>query len=132
MSYLFLLFVLTPVVELYLLIKVGSYIGALNTILIVIFTGIAGAYLARSQGIRILNKINDDLSSGLIPAESLIDGLFVLIGGILLITPGIITDIIGFLLVIPATRAILKRYLKAKFKEMAQNRTVINVRYFNS
>ncbi|MCK4463054.1 MAG: FxsA family protein, partial [Candidatus Omnitrophica bacterium] len=81
MQYIILAFVITPVVELYLLIKIGVLIGAFNTIMLVVLTGIAGALLARSQGLAVLNKINSDLESGSMPAESLIDGLFILVGG---------------------------------------------------
>ena len=130
MQYLILIFVITPLIELYLLIKIGSLIGAFNTIMLVVLTGIMGAILARSQGLAILSRINSDLEAGIMPGEPLIDGLFVLVGGLLLITPGIITDIIGFVFVIPYTREIVKKYIKNKLKYMARNRTVINIRYF--
>jgi len=129
MQYLILIFVAIPVVELYLLIKIGTFIGAFNTIMLIALTGIAGAFLARSQGLLILNKINSDLESGVMPGDSLIDGLFVLVGGLLLITPGVITDIIGFIFVVPGTRAILKKYIKNKLASMARTRTVIRMRY---
>ncbi len=131
MQYLILAFVITPIVELYLLIKIGVLIGAFNTIMLVALTGIAGALLARSQGLAILNKINSDLESGSMPAESLIDGLLVLVGGLLLITPGIITDIIGFIFVIPHTRGMVKKYIKNKLRTMARDRTGIHIRYFH-
>ncbi len=131
MQYLILAFVITPIVELYLLIKIGGLIGAFNTIMLVVLTGIAGALLARSQGLAVLNKINSDLESGSMPAEALIDGLFILVGGLLLITPGIITDIIGFIFVIPHTRAMVKKYIKNKLKTMARDRNSINIRYFS-
>ena len=130
MQYLILAFIITPIVELYLLIKIGVLIGAFNTIMLVVLTGIAGALLARSQGLAVLNKINSDLESGIMPAESLIDGLFILIGGLLLITPGIITDVIGFIFVIPYTREVVKKYIKNKLKTMARDRNIINIRYF--
>ena len=76
MHYLILIFVITPLVELYLLLRIGTLIGAFNTIMLVVLTGIMGAFLARSQGLAILNKINNDLEAGIVPAESLIDGLF--------------------------------------------------------
>ena len=94
-------------------------------------TGIVGAFLARSQGLAIFNRINRDLQVGIVPAESLIDGLFVLVGGLLLITPGVITDVIGFILVIPSTRGIVKTYIKSKLKSMARDKTTINLKYFS-
>ncbi len=131
MQYLILAFVITPIIELYLLIKIGSLIGAFNTIMLVVLTGIAGALLARSQGLAVLNKINSDLESGSMPAEALIYGLFILVGGLLLITPGIITDIIGFIFVIPHTREVVKKYIKNKLRTMARDRNSINIRYFS-
>lgn len=131
MQYLILAFVATPIIELYLLIKIGSMIGAFNTIMLVVLTGIAGALLARSQGLAVLNKINSDLESGSMPAEALIDGLFILVGGLLLITPGIITDIIGFIFVIPHTREVVKKYIKNKLKTMARDKNSINIKYFS-
>jgi len=122
------MFVAMPIIELYLLIKIGAYIGALNTIMIVVLTGVVGAILARSQGLTILNNINNELQAGIMPGESLIDGLFVLVGGLLLITPGVITDIIGFIFVIPATRAIVKEYIKGKLESMARTKTIIRIR----
>lgn len=131
MRYLILAFIITPIVELYLLIKIGTLLGAFNTIMLVVLTGIAGALLARSQGLAVLNKINSDLESGSMPAESLIDGLFILTGGLLLITPGIITDVIGFIFVIPHTREVVKKYIKNKLRTMARDRNIINIRYFS-
>jgi len=130
MQYLIILFVITPILELYLLIKIGSIIGAFNTIMIVLITGVMGAMLARSQGLTILNKINSNLHEGIVPAEPLVDGLFVLVGGLLLITPGMITDIIGFAFVMPYTRGLVKSYFKNKLSSMARDRNAIDIRYF--
>ncbi len=110
------LFTLLPLLELGLLIKVGEHIGALNTIAIVLLTGIAGASLARTQGFHIINRIRDELSQGHVPTESLLDGVLVLAGGLLLLTPGLVTDTFGFLILIPFTRAVLKNYLRRYFK----------------
>jgi len=90
------LFVLVPIIELCILLEIGKNIGIFFTITLVIFTGIIGAYLVKNQGCQ--------MNSGMIPTDSLIEGLLVLIGGIFLITPGLMTDIIGFLLVIPPSR----------------------------
>ncbi|MDT8272216.1 MAG: FxsA family protein [Desulfomonilia bacterium] len=108
---LFLLFTLIPIVEIYLLIRVGEHIGAGNTIALVIITGITGAYLARVQGLQILSRIRRNLDAGIMPSGELIDALLVLVAGIVLITPGFMTDCIGFLLLIPPTRLLLKREL---------------------
>lgn len=118
---LLMLFIIVPVVELYILIEVGKKIGSLTTIGIIILTGILGAYLVKSQGFMILKKIQNDLNEGILPGNSLIQGAIILAGGILLLTPGFITDIIGFIFLIPASRRVVKKYLlkwlKGKIKK---------------
>jgi len=118
---LLILFVIVPVTELYILIEVGKKIGSLTTIGIIIFTGILGAYLVKNQGFVILNKIQNDLNEGIMPGDSLIQGAIILVGGILLLTPGFVTDCIGFIFLIPVSRKVVKKYLlkwlKGKIKE---------------
>lgn len=118
-----LLFTIIPLVELYLLIQIGKYLGALPTIMMVFITGIAGGLLARSQGLSIYRNIRRDLQSGIIPTEDLLDGLFILIAGALLIAPGLITDIAGLLIMIPAFRRWLKKQLAKKFHQWFKTRT---------
>ncbi|MCY4442050.1 MAG: FxsA family protein, partial [Deltaproteobacteria bacterium] len=89
---LLLLFTVVPLVELYLLIEVGSVIGGLNTILLVLGTGALGAFLARLEGLRTLGQIQRNLNQGIVPAEEMVDGVIILVAGLLLITPGILTD----------------------------------------
>ena len=103
---LLLLFTIIPIVEIYLLIKIGGIIGALNTVLIIIFTAVIGAYLAKTQGFIVIHKINQTLNEGHLPAQELLDGLFVLLGGFTLLTPGFITDFIGLSMLFPVTRII--------------------------
>ena len=110
-SKLLILFIVVPVAELYVLIEVGKKIGSLTTIGIIIFTGILGAYLVKNQGFLILKKIQNDLNDGIMPGDSLIQGAIILVGGILLLTPGFITDTVGFIFLIPASRNVLKKYL---------------------
>lgn len=114
---LILLFTVIPIVELFLLFQIAEITSGLTTVLLVIFTGVVGAYLAKSEGRIIIMRIRTDLNRGQMPANELINGLCVLVGGALLLTPGIITDIVGFSLVIPLTRKIFKRYIKDKFSE---------------
>ena len=109
---LFLLFTLVPAMELYLIIKVGSVIGAFNTIMIIILTGILGAYYARQQGFRVLSNIQWKMRQGSLPGDDLINGAMLLLGGALLITPGFITDFSGFALIFPPTREVIKRSVK--------------------
>ncbi|MBN1760373.1 MAG: FxsA family protein [Chitinispirillaceae bacterium] len=110
-----LLFTLLPLAELFILLKVGAAIGLLNTIILVIGTATLGAYLAKRQGLETLNRIRQQLENGALPAEELIDGLLILIAAVVLITPGLLTDTFGFLLLIPQTRRWLKRYVKELF-----------------
>jgi UPF0716 protein FxsA len=113
-----LLFTIVPLVELYILIKIGSHVGGLNTILLVVVTAMLGAWLARLQGLRTLQQIQVSLSQGQIPAEELIDGLLILIGGILLVTPGVLTDLFALVLLFPITRTYFKRWLRRRFDRM--------------
>lgn len=118
MIYLLALFIGVPLLELALLIRIGSAIGTVNTLLIVVGTGIAGAAFARSQGFAILQRIQRDLEAGHLPADDLVNGACVLAGGLLLLTPGLLTDTVGFALLIPPTRELLKgvakRYIQGK------------------
>lgn len=114
---LLLLFSIVPLVELALLIKMGSVVGVLPTVLLVCVTGITGAYLAKSQGFKLFRQVSESLEQGQIPADHLIEGLLILIGGVLLLTPGLITDISGFVLLIPFTRRLIARWGKHKFKQ---------------
>ncbi len=101
---LLLLFLIIPVIEIYLLIQVGSAIGAFTTILLIIATAVIGAYLLRLQGISTLNRVQSSLQRHEVPAIEILEGLTLLISGALLLTPGFFTDSIGFLALIPAVR----------------------------
>jgi len=108
---LMLLFVLTPLVELAILVYLGIIIGALYTILIVVATGVVGAVMARHQGLTTLSRIRSNIERGIIPSSELFHGALILVGGLLLLTPGIITDIVGFMVLVPQTRRIIGRWL---------------------
>ena len=112
---LFLAFTLIPAAEIYVFIKIGGFIGALNTVLVIIITGVLGAYLARLQGMHTLYKIQTNLHQGIMPTEELIDALIILSAGITLLTPGFLTDIAGLMLLVPRIRFYVKRWLKKKF-----------------
>ncbi len=114
---LLLLFTLVPLIELALLIEIGQEIGLWNTIAIVVLTGFVGAALARSEGFGIISRIQNELASGQLPGDSLIDGALVLAGALLLLTPGLITDAFGFALLLPFSRAFVKIYLKKYFRQ---------------
>jgi UPF0716 protein FxsA len=127
---LFLCFTLIPVIELYLLIQVGTVIGGLNTVALVILTGFAGAWLARMEGMNTMLKVRQNLNQGLMPAEELMDALIILIAGLVLITPGLLTDAMGLMLLWPVTRNRFKRFLRKKFDEM-NARGDINITRFH-
>ncbi|UZP67768.1 FxsA family protein [Desulfovibrio mangrovi] len=114
---LFLLFTLIPIMELYTLVEVGSVIGVGSTILVVILTGIAGAWLARMEGFNTMMKVRESLAQGKVPADEMVEGLLILVAGILLLTPGFITDCMGILMLAPFTRKPLARVLRKQFNE---------------
>ncbi|MBU1194906.1 MAG: FxsA family protein [Proteobacteria bacterium] len=126
---LFLCFTLIPVIELYLLIKTGIVIGGFNTILLVIFTGFAGAWLARMEGINTMMKLRTNLQNGLMPAEELLDAAIIFLAGAVLITPGLLTDCFGLLLLWPVTRNKFKQMLRKKFDEMIQQGNINITRF---
>jgi UPF0716 protein FxsA len=112
---LLLLFTIVPLVELFLLVKLGTVVGVGPTIALVLFTGILGAWLARQQGLEVLRRVNEDLSQGRMPTEALMDGVLILIAGAVLLTPGLLTDALGFVLLIPRTRAEVRKIVAARF-----------------
>ena len=125
---LFLAFTLVPMLELYLLIELGTLIGALNTLALVILTGFAGAYLARIQGMQTMLRVRSQLQQGITPAEDLVDAVIIFVAGIVLLTPGLLTDTAGLLLLFPTTRFYFKRWLRRKFDQWIQ-KTNVTVRH---
>lgn len=121
---LFLAFTITPFVEIYLLIKIGSYLGAFNTVVIVILTAFLGALLARYQGFQTMLRVRESLERGEMPAEHLLDALLILLAGIVLLTPGFLTDLAGLMILVPATRLRFKRWLRKKFDEWTKQKRI--------
>lgn len=114
---LLLLFVAVPLIELFLLLVVSYYLlGPLSTIALVLGTGIAGAWLARWQGTQALRRIRKDLAAGKMPTDSGVDAVLIFLAGAFLMTPGILTDLTGFALLVPAGRRLVKHYLTRWFK----------------
>ncbi len=109
MGRLLLLFVVLPAVELALLIQLGSRIGTVATLMLIVVTGLVGASLARQQGLGVLRTLQEESAAGRLPAGSLVDGVLILIAAALLVTPGVLTDAFGFLCLVPAFRRQLKR-----------------------
>ncbi|GAB3093146.1 FxsA family protein [Aestuariicella hydrocarbonica] len=104
---LLLLFVIVPVVEMWVLIQVGSKIGALTTIALVLLTAMIGLALLRKQGVSTLARANQRMQAGEMPAKEMVEGLFLAVGGALLLTPGFVTDLIGFSCLIPGLRSLV-------------------------
>ncbi len=109
-SILLAIFLLVPLVEIYLLIKIGSVIGAPWTVFLVVFTAVLGAFLVRSQGFSTLRRIQTNLAAGDLPALELLEGVFLLVAGALLLTPGFFTDAVGFACLTPPLRRAIIRY----------------------
>ena len=114
---LILLFTAVPLIELFILVKLGTVMGVWPTVGLVVLTGVIGAYLVRLQGIKVATRIKEKIESGRMPTEELWNGAFLLVAGATLITPGLITDILGFTMLIPFTRSVLKKYLVRWTKE---------------
>ncbi|MBT6726606.1 MAG: FxsA family protein [bacterium] len=123
---LFLAFTLIPVSEIYILIAIGGQIGILPSIALVILTGIVGASLARSQGLQTLGRIRDSFQQGVVPGEELLNALLIAIAGIVLLTPGFLTDAAGLFLLIPATRTLCREWLKRRIELVYAQRNVGN------
>lgn len=120
-SILIILITILPVFELIVIIKVGQAIGAINTVFLLIATGLIGAFLARLQGFLVLQKIQDNLDKGIMPAEEMLDGLLIFCGGILLMIPGFITDVFGIILLVPFLRMLVKILLRKWIAHKIQN-----------
>ncbi len=115
-----LLFVIVPLVELALLIQMGQWVGFWPTIALVVFTGLTGAWLARMEGLRTMWKLRADLANGRVPGQAIMDGMAVLAGGALLLTPGILTDVVGFSLLFPGTRRAIQKRIMARLERRIQ------------
>ena len=111
---LFLALLSIPLIEVFVLIEVGRCIGAGNTIALVVLTAIAGAFLLRIQGIQTLTRVRGALERGEIPAVELIEGLILIITGALLLTPGFVTDAVGFICLLPGPRRVFARAFAAR------------------
>lgn len=108
------LFIVLPFVELVILLQIGGEIGALNTIVLIVGTGIVGGYLAKREGLSVWRRFQEKLSQGGMPGDELIDGLIILVAGALLVTPGVITDVVGLLGLLPPSRSVLKSQIRKR------------------
>ncbi|MCF7854262.1 MAG: FxsA family protein [Candidatus Pacebacteria bacterium] len=123
---LILLFIGLPLLELGILFHVSDFIGAFNTFALVILTGVLGAGLARWQGISVLRRIRSEMQRGSVPAAELADGFLIFSAGLVLITPGLITDTVGFLLLIPPVRATIRRALVGSLRKRFSGRADVH------
>jgi UPF0716 protein FxsA len=119
-----LLFVLLPVVELVLLIRMGQLVGFWPTVALVILTGWAGAILARMEGMRVLARFQQELAMGRIPGQAILDGAAVLVGGAFLLAPGILTDLTGLALLFPPTRKVIQRWVRKRLERSIMNGSI--------
>jgi len=115
MPYFLILFIAMPIIEIALLLRVGEAFGWLPTLLIVIATAIVGSGMLRQQGLATINKARQRLDAGEMPAQQLLEGMLIMIGGVLLLTPGFVTDTFGFLCLVPPTR----RWLAVRLSDRA-------------
>ncbi|PLR77785.1 membrane protein FxsA [Bacillus sp. V3-13] len=128
MRFIFLLVIIIPAAEIAVLMLSGQTLGIWPTIFLILFTGVLGAYLAKKQGLETIRRIQEQLRYGQLPGDALLDGACVLIGGTLLLTPGFITDVAGFLLLAPPTRKVLKIFMLKAFKRWIDKGRVTIIR----
>ena len=112
MGRLFLLFTVVPLAELYLLIAVGRFLGPVPTIALVLVTGALGAWFARLEGARVIRRWQEAMARQELPKDGVIDGFLIFIGGVMLITPGILTDIAGLSMVMPPSRRLIAGFVR--------------------
>lgn len=124
------LFTIIPAIELALLTLMGIYVGFWPTLALIVVTAFGGAYLGKAQGMSAWKRINEELATGALPEDSILDGLAVLIASALLLTPGVLTDFVGFGLLIPATRKPIKAFAKTRLKRwMAKQDSPVSTYY---
>jgi UPF0716 protein FxsA len=119
-----LLFVTVPLIELALLVWVGGRIGFWPTMALVIITGVVGAMLARRAGVHVLRQIRTEMAAGRMPVAPMVDGLMVLVGGVVLLTPGLLTDVLGFALLIPGTRRLFRGAVQRRLRRMVETQQI--------
>jgi UPF0716 protein FxsA len=124
MRKLLLLFILAPALELALLIELGSRLGTAPTLLLLALTGFLGAFLARRQGLGAFRAAQEQMQKGELPAGPIVDGILILVAAILLITPGVLTDGLGFLLLVRGFRNRIKGFLMARFRRGIEERRI--------
>lgn len=115
-----LLFIVVPIVELYVIVQVAGGIGVLETIGLLIVVSVVGAWLVRREGMGVLRKVQAQLASGEMPTKQIVDGGLIMFAGALMLTPGFVTDAVGVLLLIPPTRVAVRTVLMRRFRGRIQ------------
>ncbi len=128
MPILVLLFLVVPLVELYVLIQVGEEIGALNTIGLLLVISVVGAWLAKREGLGVWRRINEQVRAGKVPAADLVDAFLIFLAGALLLTPGFVTDVLAIGLLVPPTRALVRRSVRRRYTRRLDGLGVISPR----
>ena len=123
MALLALLFLVVPLVELYVIIQVGQAIGALNTVGILLLDSLIGGWLMKREGLAVFRRLQTKLEHGEVPGSELVDAFLILFGGALMLTPGFVSDIVGISLLLPPVRIVVRRVLARRFKAIAVQRT---------
>jgi UPF0716 protein FxsA len=129
---LFLALLVVPILELWVIVQVAQGIGFLETLALLIAISIAGAWLLKQQGIATWRRLQNTIERGEVPAQEVVDGALILFGGALLLTPGFVTDIVGIVLLLPPTRAILKRSSRRVLARWARRRVPAPARIYTT
>ena len=114
-------FIVVPLLDLFILVQLGRAVGVLPTIALVVVTGVLGAALARSQGLRTVLEAQREIAAGRLPGRALLDGLAILVGGALLLTPGLLTDLLGLSLLFPPTRRWVQRWARRRLEGLVRS-----------
>lgn len=114
-----LLFLVVPFLELYVLIQVGRAVGALPTVVLLLFVSVAGAWLVKREGLNVLRRAQAQLRAGHVPATELVDGVLIVLAGALLVSPGFVTDLAGVLLLLPPVRLAIRTYARRRLAQRA-------------
>lgn len=121
---LFLLFTLFPILEILILMQISALLGPLTAIILVVGTGFAGASLAKIQGFQTVQRIRENMKQGIMPGDEVFDAFLIFVAGVLLITPGLISDVSGIILLMPKTRSRVKRFLVQAIDKRIKNGTL--------
>ncbi len=125
---LLMIFILVPIIELAVLLELGKHLGLFGTLGLIVLTGVIGAALAKMEGLKLILDIQNEMRFGRIPAPKLVDGVIILVAGVMLITPGLLTDVAGFMLLIPSFRDFIRKIAREAIRKRI-DKGVIEVDY---